>query len=209
MGAHDGSVSAALRLRCGARPGVASHNSLRSLRSLRSNTCDESVYEARFARRLQACAPRRPINRPHRVPPAAQPTAVAVRMRDRHGAEDTTEAPPDLNATRGGCKGLSGQASARLCGAEERSAQGRERSEPRHLTCRMCLSAVSEANVASYAAGPVREDRRGVGAQRRPPHRSAEACPGSPLPPRTHDRHTRQPHHPMATPIKPQAVSPK
>ena len=73
LGAHAVAVSASLRLRCGARPSVASQNSLRSLRSLRSNNCDESVHEAReYARRLKASAPRRHRNRPHRAPPAAQ-----------------------------------------------------------------------------------------------------------------------------------------
>ena len=70
-GAHAAAVCASLRLRCGAQPSVASQNSLRSLRSLRSNNCDESVHEARFARRLKASAPRRHRNRPHRAPPAA------------------------------------------------------------------------------------------------------------------------------------------
>jgi hypothetical protein len=46
--AHAVAVAAARRLHCAARSGVASQNSLRSLRSLRSNTCDESVYEARW-----------------------------------------------------------------------------------------------------------------------------------------------------------------
>jgi hypothetical protein len=69
--ARSGAVAAKLRLRCGARPGVASQNSLRSLRSLRSNTCDESGHEARCARRLLGCAPRRPRSRPHRAPPAS------------------------------------------------------------------------------------------------------------------------------------------
>ena len=54
------------------RPGVASQNSLRSLRSLRSDSCDESVFDARCARRPQACASRRPRNRRRRVPPAAR-----------------------------------------------------------------------------------------------------------------------------------------
>ncbi len=70
-GAHAVAVFAQRRLHCDARPGVASHNSLRSLRSLRSNRCDGSVYEACFARRPQACASRRHRNRPHRAPPAA------------------------------------------------------------------------------------------------------------------------------------------
>jgi hypothetical protein len=71
LGAHPVAVCASLRLHCDARPGVASQNSLRSLRSLRSNICDESVYEARCACRPQGCASRRHTNRPHRAPPAA------------------------------------------------------------------------------------------------------------------------------------------
>jgi hypothetical protein len=47
-GAHAGAVFASLRLHCDARAGVASQNSLRSLRSLRSDSCDESVDEARW-----------------------------------------------------------------------------------------------------------------------------------------------------------------
>ncbi len=70
--AHAVTVSASLRLHCDARPGVASQNSLRSLRSPRSDSCDESVYEACFARRPQACASRRHRNRPRRAPPAAR-----------------------------------------------------------------------------------------------------------------------------------------
>ena len=70
-GAHTGAVGAARRLRCGARSSVASQNSLRSLRSLRSDSCDESDHEARCARRLKTCAPRRPTNRPRRAAPGA------------------------------------------------------------------------------------------------------------------------------------------
>jgi hypothetical protein len=48
--AHAVAVSASLRLHCAARSGVAPPNSLRSLRSLRSNNRGESVHEARAAR---------------------------------------------------------------------------------------------------------------------------------------------------------------
>ena len=93
-GAHAVAVSAALRLHCDARPGVASHNSLRSLRSLRSDTCDESVDEARCARRPQACASRRHTNRPRRAPPAA-----------RHGWWSSLGTPPasPQRRVRAGC----------------------------------------------------------------------------------------------------------
>jgi hypothetical protein len=78
-GAHAGAVGSSSRLRCGARPGVAPKNSLRSLRSLRSlwsNSVGESDHEARCARRPQACAPRRSRNRSRRVPPVAKATTV-------------------------------------------------------------------------------------------------------------------------------------
>ena len=61
-------------------------------------------------------------------------------------------------------EGACGQAAARVGGAEKRRARGRARSALRHLTRRSCLSAVSEANVASSAAGHETEHRREVGA---------------------------------------------
>ena len=62
-----------------------------------------------------------------------------------------------------------------------------------HLTCRICLSAVNEVNVASYAAGPGTEHRRAVG--RRP----TAAAKRSPLPGRAfarsvHKRESRCAH---------------
>jgi hypothetical protein len=63
--AHAGAVFAARRLRCGTRFEVAPNNSLRSLRSLRSDTFGESEVEAReYARRPRSSVPRRPRNRP-------------------------------------------------------------------------------------------------------------------------------------------------
>ena len=67
-------------------------------------------------------------------------------------------------------KGGSGQAGARLGGAEHRRARGRApQARFVHLTRRDCLSGVNEVNAASFAAGREREKHRGVGAQRRPP----------------------------------------
>ncbi len=131
-GAHGGVVGAERRLRCGARPGVAPHNSLRSLRSLRSNRCGESVYEARCARRPQACAPRHPTNRPCRVPPAAKAAGVGFRSEDHHCSR----------------KVAPGQGAARLRGAEERRPCGRARSAQRNLT-RRTLSERSERSERS------------------------------------------------------------
>ncbi len=97
VGSHRGGRCCA-RLPCGARPGVASRNSLRSLRSLRSDNRDENDNEARCARRplgwpcrprwasgpaarqaqtvhwtvcVRGSPPRRPRVRPRRMPPGA------------------------------------------------------------------------------------------------------------------------------------------
>ena len=104
VGAHAVAVAAARRLHCDARSAVASPNSLRSLRSLRSNNGDESVDEARCARRPQPCASRRHRNRPHRAPPAA-----------------LNQCGSSADHTRRHCKGACGQAAARLL--ERREAQ--------------------------------------------------------------------------------------
>jgi hypothetical protein len=51
-----------------------------------------------------------------------------------------------------------------FCGDEKRRPSVGARSALRDLTCRICLSAVSEANVASYAARLEAEHRSGAGA---------------------------------------------
>ncbi len=70
--AHAGVVGALRRLHCDARPQGAPRNSLRSLRSLRSDSRGESEVEARCARRPEACASRHPGIRQQRPQPAAQ-----------------------------------------------------------------------------------------------------------------------------------------
>jgi hypothetical protein len=166
-GAHGVAVGAGRRLHCDARPGVARHNSLRSLRELRSNKCRESVYEARCARRPRACASRRPTNRPRRAPPAARASVCLL------------DATTSTAVSAKGCAGGSRRAceaprSAGLVAARECA--------PRNLTRRMCLSGASAARAASYATGHEPEHRREACAKRRPPHLSAAACPHTPLP---------------------------
>jgi hypothetical protein len=165
VGAHAGSVGLAGRLRCDARSEVASRNSLRSLRSLRSNTRDESVVDARCARRPRLCASRRPRNRPHRVPPAAHPTVLAVRSR----------------ATNACAKAGSGSLWRASEAPRSAGLVAARASAHQHLTRRGCLSAESAANEASSATGHETEHRRAVGAQRRPLKRSATDCPDPPL----------------------------
>ena len=151
--AHAGAVGAARRLRCGARPGVASHNSLRSLRSLRSNRCAESVHEARCARRPQSCAPRRPRNRPRRAPPAAtwnqswclqeEPPLVQQR-RVRAGSRRASEAPRSAGLV------------------------GRARSAHQQLTSGSCLNAAAKGRVVSSARPAKTEQRKAALASRGP-----------------------------------------
>ena len=69
-GAHSVAVGAAHRLHCAARSGVAPPNSLRSLRSLRSNNRGESVDEARAA---HAPTPALRCSSPPKSRPAGSP----------------------------------------------------------------------------------------------------------------------------------------
>ena len=91
--AHTGAVGGTPRLTCGAHTGVASRNPLCSLRWRRSDNRDESVHEARCARRLLVCAPRRPRDRPRRVPPSASQCVWLVLR--------TSEAPPQRRVGTG------------------------------------------------------------------------------------------------------------
>ena len=73
--AHAVAVAAARRLHCAARSGVAPPNSLRSLRSLRSDNRGESVLEARW----RAPTPALRCSSPPKSHPAGSP------CRDSHG----------------------------------------------------------------------------------------------------------------------------
>jgi hypothetical protein len=142
-------------------------NSLRSLRSLRSNNVDESVHEARCARGPQALR--------FSAPQEARRSLPASPFADVPGVS----APKSTTglARRAVC--LAGS----LSGAEERSAVVGARSALRELTRRRCLNAVSAANEVSSAPRPWGEHRRGVVAKRRPPLRELArqtACRAAP-----------------------------
>ena len=136
----DGLPFAALRVPCGARSSGPSHSSLRSLRSLRSNTCAESDDEARQMRARpealrSSAAPIRPAQAPH----------VALRA--------TASVCDAMHATNGSATRHPGRAQRACEALRSTGLVARARSAPRELTRRVCLSAVSAANVASYAAG--------------------------------------------------------
>ena len=155
-------VAAARRLPCGARSRSLRHNSLRSLRSLRSDRCRKSEVEARCARWPRGLRSSAPQSRCAGQPARAFAAALVVFSSTGAGAVARRVVPGggEFAATRS-----AGPWSARA-----------QRALP-PLTCRICLSAVSAANVASYAARPQTEHRSAVGAQRRPPQ--SEPPPGT------------------------------
>ncbi len=156
--AHGGAVYASLRLRCGARPGVAPHNSLRSLRSLRSDRCGESAHEARCARRPQPCAPRRPTNRPCRVPPAAKAGMGGL--------------PP--HTTIGSAKARPGRWQ-RACGAPRSTGLvARARSAPRNLICRTLFERSERSERSELCDGP--QGRAPQGSRCAAPTASPKRC---------------------------------
>ena len=96
-------VGAAHRLPCGARSRGPSPNSLRSLRSLRSNNRDESVVDARCAR-------------------GHEPWPCRPRRAGRHGRSQGTSGPPDRLCPCSPPRRLRGAARparTHLCGSDE------------------------------------------------------------------------------------------
>ena len=142
-----------------------SQNSLRLLHSLRSNSCDESVVDARCARGPRALRSSAAQRRCAGCPPEPLPRHRGVRSR---------------HATTGGLRGRWYPAGA-ISAATRSTGPGSARAQRvlRLLTHRGCLSAVSKANVASSAMRPRTEHRSAVGAKRRPPQhepRPGTAC---------------------------------
>ena len=178
-GAHAGSVGAARRLRCAARPGRARHNSLRELRSLRSNRCRESVYEARTM-----CAPRPGL----RCSPTQKSPLTGAPCRDGDRQwHSTRRTPPSVP-----------QRTVRVAGSAHRRRRAPQGSWPRaqrasktdlpHLFERSARSARSEL------CGRPR-DRGAQGSRcrrRRPPRLSAAGHPHGPLPAPTWAGRSRQ-----------------
>ena len=175
-GAHAGAVSAALRLPCDARSGVAPQNSLRSLRSLRSNSCGESEDEARSRAPTPALRFWLRLTSAARLLPCAATSLSSPQKSPLPGTACRS-------ATTGAClqrirrclgKGACGQAAARLRGAEKRRARGRARSALRLLTRRSCLNAANEVSAVSFATGP--RDRASQGSRSEAQTASPKRC---------------------------------
>ena len=164
-------VVAALRLPCAARVHGPAHNSLRSLRSLRSNRMRQ--VSLRSALRARAMNPALLGASHARRAPPGRPFAAGSGCSRR---------PPPLLAERQAVPG-----GGAVCGAEQRSLEGGERSELRQLTCRILFER-SERSERSELCGtpsrragepgheqsgglfvpgerPVRKDRRGLQGQ--------------------------------------------
>jgi len=148
-GPRRGPFVALHRLHCAARSGVAPQNSLRSLRSLRSNSRGESVVEARAAR---APTPALRCSSPPKSPPPGST------CREGHGCWCSPK------TRHGGCKGAPGQAAQRLGGAEHRRACGRARSAHQQLTCRRLSERSERSERSEFGDRP--RDREAQGSRR-------------------------------------------
>ena len=150
-GTPTGAVIAALRLRCGARLEAAPKNSLRSLRSLRSNSFGESVDDARCrapASTLRSSPPQR-----------SRPPGTACR-------EARVLASP-ARSTTGSPKAGPGSA-GRACGTPRSAAMAAAReSAPRDLTCRSLFERSERSERSEFGHGPGTRASQGTFAQRR------------------------------------------
>jgi len=160
-------VGLAGRLRCAARSEGAPRNSLRSLRSLCSNSLGES--DERSALRAPPSALR--CSPPHKSPPpgAAHRAAALVVFDDKElgGA----------GKAGGGCASPATYAARRNAGL----LVARATRAFRPLTRRDCPSGANEVSKASFAADQEAEYRKAVGPQGQPPHSSAGAYPPAAL----------------------------
>ena len=132
---------------------AASPNSLRSLRSLCSDSGDENVDER--ASRLAASPVLLSATQARRTRP---PHAFASKLLVCGSLEKLTGLPHALDpASR-----PTGSGAGDLWNAEERSVRGGARSALRKLSHRACLNAAPAGRVVSCAMRPAREHRRAV-----------------------------------------------
>lgn len=163
------------RLRCDARGRVAPQNSLRAPWALRSDSCGESVLDARCARRPRPCASRRSRRHPSQAT-AAAPKFVR-RCLSATGSRPAKPVAPSFTSelelgelrsplggktlTRGFLHSFTTLLSAdggglwRACGSPRSAGcEARARSALRQHARGSCLSVAPEGREASSAAGP-------------------------------------------------------
>jgi len=152
----DEAASASLRLPCGARVHGPAHNSLRSLRSLRSNRMRQKCLRGSLRSRAM-----NPVllgaSYARRTAPG-QPFATGV-----GGSRRAPRRWVEWQAVPGG---------GAVCGAEQRSLEGGERSELRKLTCRILFERSERSERSELCGTPSRRAAQGSRSE-------AEAAPSS------------------------------
>jgi hypothetical protein len=138
-------LSAARRLPCGARLDGPAHNSLRSLRSLRSNRMRQKCL--RGALRARAVNPAL-LGASHagRAPPG-RPFAATI-----EGVRRTPTLHPERQVVPRG---------RAVCGAEQRSLKGGARSALRKLTCRILFERSERSERSELCGTPFRRAAQG------------------------------------------------
>ena len=184
-------VVAARRLPCGARVHGPAHNSLRSLRSLRSDRMRQvSLRSALRARAMNPallgpCRPRR-ASRPGSSPGTNGPldrlcpgsASHAHRAPPEHpfaaGSGGSPRPPPPVPERQGVPGGSA------VCGAEQRSLEGGARSALRGLTCRILFERSERSERSELCGTPSR--RAAQGSRCAAPTATVSAPAGHPLP---------------------------
>jgi hypothetical protein len=146
--AHAVAVCASLRLHCGARSEVARPNSLRSLRSLRSDNRRESVVEARWRAPTSALC----SSPPQKSPPPGTPCRSGSVGAFRSNAPDlAAKACPDRLRSASEAPSSAGRVA-------------RARSALRELTCRRLSERSERSERSEFGDGP--RDRAAQGSRR-------------------------------------------
>jgi len=188
------------RLHCGARSCGPSPNSLRSLRSLRSNKRRE--VSLRSALRARAASPAflvaSEIAPAGRRPPRAG-TVLALPTNTRPGcfivdavAQRGRMAP--TNTSNASAKARPGRWQRASSALRSAGLLARARSALRRLTCRHLSERSERSERSEFVDGPRDRAPQGSRRTRRPPKRSADACPGVPLPSRSCPATVAVPH---------------
>ena len=137
-GAHAVAVCASLRLHCAARSGVAPQNSLRSLRSLRSNSRGESDNEPRW----RAPTPAQRCSSPQKSPPPS--TAC------RSGTDGVLRP----NTTDVVAKARPGRLRSASEAPSSAGRVARARSAHQQLTCRRLFERSERSERSEFGDGP-------------------------------------------------------
>jgi len=141
------------RLHCDARDRVAPQNSLRAQRALRSDSCGESVLDARCARRPRRCASRRSQRHPGQAHAAALNLSSAQWVVDLPFLPEKTV--PAFMAERHAKSSAGGGGVGRACGSlRSAGCEARARSALCQQIRGSCLSVANAVSEASSAAGP-------------------------------------------------------